>query len=110
MFSAFSSLQTTFPSELPVIKREHFNRWYSFTAYYVSQAMADLPFQILCVVSYVLITYFITSQPLEFSRFSAFLAINLLCSLVGQGLGLLVSSLFNVSKFLKSKFWGLFKN
>lgn len=99
MFTAFSSLQTTFPSELPVIKREHFNRWYSFTAYYVSQALADLPFQVLCIVSYILITYFITNQPLEWSRFTAFLFINLLCSFVGQGLGLIVSSLFNVSIF-----------
>lgn len=100
MFTAFSSLQTTFPSELPVIKREHFNRWYSFSAYYVSQALADLPFQVLCIVSYILITYFLTNQPLEWSRFTAFLVINLLCSFVGQSLGLVVSSLFNVSRFL----------
>lgn len=97
MFTAFSSLQTTFPSELPVIKREHFNRWYSFTAYYTSLLLADLPFQVLCTIIYILITYFLTNQPLEWSRFTAFFVINLLCTFVAQGLGLIVSSLFNVS-------------
>lgn len=96
MFTAFSSLQTTFPSELPVIKREHFNRWYSFTAYYTSLMLADLPFQILCTMVYIIITYFLTSQPLEISRFTAFFIINLLCTFVAQGLGMIVSSLFNV--------------
>lgn len=97
MFTAFSSLQTTFPSELPVIKREHFNRWYSFTAYYTSLILADLPFQVLCTIIYILITYFLTNQPLEWSRFTAFFTINLLCTFVAQGLGMIVSSLFNVS-------------
>ncbi|XP_070491982.1 ATP-binding cassette sub-family G member 1-like [Chironomus tepperi] len=96
MFTAFSSLQTTFPSELPVIKREHFNRWYSFSAYFTSLTLADLPMQILCTVIYIVITYFLTDQPLELFRFSAFFTINLLCTFVAQGYGLVVSSLFNV--------------
>lgn len=100
MFTAFSSLQTTFPSELPVIKREHFNRWYSFTAYYTSLILADLPFQVLCTIVYIVITYFLTSQPLEWSRFSMFFIINLLCTFVAQGLGMIVSSLFNVRNIL----------
>ncbi|CAG9804367.1 unnamed protein product [Chironomus riparius] len=96
MFTAFSSLQTTFPSELPVIKREHFNRWYSFSAYFTSLTLADLPMQILCTVIYIVITYFLTNQPLELFRFTAFFTINLLCTFVAQGYGLIVSSLFNV--------------
>jgi ATP-binding cassette, subfamily G (WHITE), member 1 len=96
MFTAFSSLQISFPSELPVIKREHFNRWYSFTAYYTSLILADIPFQILCTSLYILITYILTSQPLEWSRFAGFFIINLLCSFVAQGLGMVVSSLFSV--------------
>jgi ATP-binding cassette, subfamily G (WHITE), member 1 len=96
MFTAFSSLQITFPSELPVIKREHFNRWYSFTAYYTSLILADIPFQILCTSLYILITYFLTDQPLEWSRFAGFFIINLLCTFVAQGLGMVVSSLFSV--------------
>jgi ATP-binding cassette, subfamily G (WHITE), member 1 len=96
-FSQFSLFFAfTVPSELPVIKREHFNRWYSFTAYYMSLILADIPMQILCTIIYLLITYFLTNQPLELFRFGAFFLINLLCSFVAQGLGLVVSSLFNV--------------
>ncbi|KAG5681538.1 hypothetical protein PVAND_010960 [Polypedilum vanderplanki] len=96
MYTAYSSLQTTFPSELPIVKMEHFNRWYSFTAYYLSLVFADIPIQVLCTVAYILITYFLTSQPFEWFRFIAFLMINLLCTFVAQGYGILVSSLFNV--------------
>lgn len=100
MFTAFSSLQTTFPSELPVIKREHFNRWYSFSAYFTSLTLADLPLQVLCTIIYILITYFLTDQPLEFFRFTGFFTINLLCTFVAQGLGLVCSSICNVK-------WGI---
>lgn len=115
MFTAFSSLQTTckwkwliefvitivtilylVPLELPVIKREHFNRWYSVRAYFVSLTLADIPIQVLCTVIYILITYFMTGQPLEFYRFAGFFSVNLLVSFVAQGLGLLCGSIFSV--------------
>jgi ABC-type multidrug transport system permease subunit len=79
-----------------VIKREHFNRWYSVRAYYLALVIGDLPIQIFCTVSYILITYFLTSQPLELFRFAGFFTINLLVCFVAQGLGILVSSIFNV--------------
>lgn len=84
------------PLELPVIKREHFNRWYSVRAYYISFTLADIPIQVLCTVIYILITYFMTSQPLEFFRFAGFFIVNLLVCFVAQGIGLLVASIFNV--------------
>ncbi|CRL02482.1 CLUMA_CG015200, isoform A [Clunio marinus] len=96
MFTAFSSLQTTFPLELPVIKREHFNRWYSVRAYYVSLMIADIPIQVFCTVIYILITYFMTNQPLEFFRFAGFFSVNLLVCFVAQGFGMIVSTIFNV--------------
>lgn len=94
--SLFYFIYYLVPSELPVIKREHFNRWYSFSAYFTSLTLADLPMQILCTVIYIVITYFLTDQPLELFRFTAFFTINLLCTFVAQGYGLIVSSLFNV--------------
>lgn len=84
------------PLELPVIKREHFNRWYSVRAYFISLTLADIPIQVFCTVIYILITYFMTSQPLELFRFAGFFFVNLLVCFVAQGLGLLVGSIFNV--------------
>lgn len=79
-----------------MIKREHFNRWYSVRAYFVSLTLADIPIQVFCTVIYILITYFMTSQPLEFGRFAAFFSVNLMVCFVAQGLGLLCGSIFDV--------------
>ena len=69
MFTAFSSMQTKFPLEVAIIKREHFNRWYSVRAYYAALSLADLPIQFLCTLIYVTITYLLTDQPMEFFRY-----------------------------------------
>lgn len=81
---------------MPVIRREHFNRWYSVRAYFISFTLADIPMQVLCTIVYILITYFMTGQPLEFGRFTAFFFVNLLVCFVAQGLGLLCGSIFDV--------------
>lgn len=52
--------------------------------------------QVLCTVAYILITYFLTNQPLELFRFTAFFTINLLCTFVAQGLGMVVAAIFDV--------------
>lgn len=58
--------------------------------------MADIPIQCLCTVLYILITYFMTGQPLEIFRFAGFFFVNLLVCFVAQGLGLLCGSIFDV--------------
>jgi ATP-binding cassette subfamily G (WHITE) protein 1 len=69
MFTAFSSTQMTckrknlmnlrskliccisVPVELSIIRREHFNHWYSLKAYYIAKLVAsDIPIQIICAV------------------------------------------------------------
>lgn len=34
------------PSEMPIIMREHFNRWYSLLSYYLAVTFADIPIQV----------------------------------------------------------------
>lgn len=59
--------------------------------------LADLPIQALCVFIFVVITYLMTSQPLELYRISIFFGIMMMVTLVGQALGTLVGSIFNVT-------------
>lgn len=82
--------------ELPIITREHFNRWYSLRAYYIAMTVADIPIQVLCTVTYISITYYMTGQPPEAYRMGLFTLICLMVAWVAQGLGLLVASLFDV--------------
>lgn len=96
MFTAYSSMTMAFPLELPIVIREHFNRWYSLKAYYTATTLADFPIQLLCTLIYITITYFMTSQPLELYRFALFFAISLMVTLVAQSLGLLTGSIFSV--------------
>ncbi|XP_048263375.1 ATP-binding cassette sub-family G member 1-like isoform X3 [Bombus affinis] len=42
MFSAFSATVTTFPSELPIIMREHFNRWYKLHSFYLANKTSTI--------------------------------------------------------------------
>ncbi|CAH0581419.1 unnamed protein product [Chrysodeixis includens] len=96
MFTAFSSVSINFPEEIPVIRREHFNRWYTAGAYYTSTVVSALPKQTVCTLSYAFIVYWLTGQPGEINRFASFCLILLLVSYVALCKGLLIGSLFNV--------------
>lgn len=82
--------------ELPIVTREHFNRWYSLQAYYTALTLADAPIQAACILIYTVITYVMTAQPLEFFRFGLFFGIITMTAFVAQSLGLMVGALFNV--------------
>lgn len=93
--------------------REHLNYWYSLKAYYFAKTLADIPFQVslfifmfriieICLLQialtccYVMGVYYLTSQPLEASRFAMVLLIAVLTALVSQSFGLLVGAAFNI--------------
>ncbi|PSN40866.1 ATP-binding cassette sub-family G member 4 [Blattella germanica] len=78
MFTAFSSMILTFPSEIPIISREYFNR------------CRNLVIQVVCSIAYTVLAYHMTSQPLEVSRYVLFLIICVLVAMVAQSIGLLI--------------------
>lgn len=86
----------TFPMQMSILLKEHFNRWYSLKAFYTATTLIDLPIAILCTTLFSLIIYFMSEQPLEIVRFSMFFTISILVVFIAQGVGLMIGSVFNV--------------
>ncbi|XKL67552.1 hypothetical protein PGB90_003043 [Kerria lacca] len=100
MYNALTSRIVTFPQEMLLIKRECFNRWYSLNAYYLASTMGNIPVQTIGVISFVLIVYYFSGQPLEWFRFSLAILILVLLALIFQDYGICVGTLFNVQNGL----------
>ncbi|XP_015108961.1 ATP-binding cassette sub-family G member 4 [Diachasma alloeum] len=96
MYTSMTITILSFPLEMPVLMKENFNRWYSLKSYYLAITVSDLPFQAIFCIMYLVIVYFLTSQPLELARFSMFLGACLLISFVAQSVGLVVGAAMNV--------------
>lgn len=86
----------TFPSEMSILIKEHFNRWYSLGSYYMSITIVDLPISVISCTVFSVIVYLMSSQPLDITRFSMFLVISIYTVLVAQSFGLMIGAAFNV--------------
>lgn len=74
--------------------QERTNGWYSCLTYYLAKNLADLPFQVLFTLLYMIITYQMTGQKGEIWRMGIFFGICILVSFISQSIGLLVSAIF----------------
>ena len=82
------------PTEFPIIKREHFNGWYSAIAYYTSLILADFSIILLNVSIYTAIVYLLTDQPRELHRYLLYFGFHLIFAYDAQTLAIMVTSLF----------------
>lgn len=92
MFSAFSATITTFPSEIPIVMREHFNRWYKLRSYYLANKLADFPVQFTAIAMYILIVYYMSDQLPELRRFCLYILVCVAITLVAQAVGLILGT------------------
>lgn len=99
-FVVYTQIMTpvlTYPSELRVVKKECFNRWYSLTPYYLAVTLSRVPFQIFFNLIFSSLVYFLAGLPHEFDRFFMFALIGIITSFVAEGLGLWIGATFNVT-------------
>lgn len=80
---------------MPVIMRQHFNRWYKLRPFYLANKFADLPVQIFSVLLYIIIVYLMTGQIFNSQRFVllfiAYVAITLIAQMIGVIVGTALS-------------------
>ncbi|XP_023936206.1 ATP-binding cassette sub-family G member 1-like [Bicyclus anynana] len=86
-----------FPMELRMLRREYFNRWYSLKAYYAALTLSSLPFMVMLGILFLIISYPMSGQLLEWDRFILFSISGLMTAICSEGLGLLVGSTFSVT-------------
>lgn len=87
----------SFPLEYKILTREHFNNWYSLAPYWLSVLLVEVPFQLFCVVTYLVPSYYLTGQPNDLMRLCYFLLFTIVVSLTAQGFGFLIGATLPVT-------------
>uniref|UniRef100_A0A2S2QQM8 ATP-binding cassette sub-family G member 4 n=1 Tax=Sipha flava TaxID=143950 RepID=A0A2S2QQM8_9HEMI len=97
MYTPLMPVLLKFPHEVQLLKREYFNRWYGLNAYFCALTCSQLPAQLILSSVYIVITYFLTNQPLEWDRMLKFYVICVMVSLSSESLAYALSSQLNVT-------------
>ncbi|XP_047987028.1 ATP-binding cassette sub-family G member 1-like isoform X2 [Leguminivora glycinivorella] len=85
-----------FPTEVQLVKREYFNRWYGLKPYYAALVVSRTPATVAFSLLYLCITYPLTSQPMELDRILMFTSICIMVALISESMGTVISSTLNV--------------
>ncbi|CAB0013966.1 unnamed protein product [Nesidiocoris tenuis] len=83
--------------EVQLIKREHFNRWYNVSSYFMALTVTRFIQQIVYTLIYVSIVYYMTGQPLEWDRAAKFTVIMILIGVTSYAYGLAISSRLDIT-------------
>lgn len=82
---------------MKLVKKEHFNCWYSLNPYYAALTVSKLPVQITFNIIFCTIVYFMAGVPFTVMRFVAFCLVGNVVSLAAEGFGMAIGSVFNVT-------------
>ncbi|KAF2886295.1 hypothetical protein ILUMI_19878 [Ignelater luminosus] len=86
-----------FPSEVRLLKREYFNRWYDLKPFFLAVTLKSLPLMLVLGMAFITVTYLLTYQPMELDRFISFSVASILAAVASEGLGILVGSICNIT-------------
>uniref|UniRef100_A0A1B6KVQ4 ABC transporter domain-containing protein n=1 Tax=Graphocephala atropunctata TaxID=36148 RepID=A0A1B6KVQ4_9HEMI len=86
----------TFPMEMTILTKEHFNRWYSLKSFFISVNVVDFPVPVVCCIIFSAIIYAMSGQPMDSTRFTMFTVISLLVVFIAQSIGFMVGAIFNI--------------
>ncbi|XP_063893601.1 ATP-binding cassette subfamily G member 4 [Helicoverpa armigera] len=86
-----------FPFQVRLLRREYFNRWYSLKAFYAALTLSSIPSMFILGAIFMVITYLMSGQMLEWDRFLLFSLSGMLTAICSEGLGLAVGSAFSVT-------------
>ncbi|XP_037974252.2 ATP-binding cassette sub-family G member 4 [Plutella xylostella] len=99
LFFAYTQIMApvlVYPQEVKLVKKEHFNRWYSLTPYYAALTVSKLPVQVTLNCVFCAIVFFMVGVPFKVNRFVAFCLTGNVVSLASEGMGMMIGSVFNV--------------
>ncbi|KAH8263218.1 hypothetical protein KR044_006212 [Drosophila immigrans] len=83
----------TFPLEIDMLTREHFNRWYKLGPYFLSLISFEIPFQSFCAALYIVISVRLTdNDSTESFRIYYFLLLAIMATLSAQAWGFFVGA------------------
>lgn len=87
----------TFPYEVKLLCKEHFNRWYGLKPYFIAMQLSKMPTLVVYSLLFLCITYYLTGLPMELHRLTIFCIIGVTVSLISEGMGLAIGSVFSVT-------------
>lgn len=92
VYTGKMAVTLAFPLEMKILTREHFNRWYRLAPYYISMLLIEIPFQSACAAMYLIVSYWLTGQPIEAHRTISFMVVSIAASLTAQAWGFFIGA------------------
>ncbi|XP_057335911.1 ATP-binding cassette sub-family G member 1-like [Microplitis mediator] len=85
-----------YPTQVQLVKREHFNRWYNLSPYFSALTVATIPAQLILSSIYLSMVYLISGQPLELYRCAMFFSTCFVCAFIAESMGFAIASTLSI--------------
>ncbi|XP_034952375.1 ATP-binding cassette sub-family G member 1-like [Chelonus insularis] len=85
-----------FPSQVLLLKREHFNRWYDLSPYFTALTISTIPPQLILSTIYLTMVYLISEQPLELFRCAMFFSTCFVCAFIAETMAFAIASTLSI--------------